>query len=148
MVGFGIYDEEVNRRDLQSLTLTRLKEAKALLRLGHDAGAYYLAGYSMECALKACIAKRTRQHDFPDRQKANEAYTHSLPALVKAAGLEDLLRAHESTDREFGENWLTTKRWSELSRYDRNISTDAAKDLLAAITDRKHGVLIWVKRCW
>jgi HEPN domain-containing protein len=30
-----------------------------LLEAGLYAGAYYLAGYAVECALKACIAKKT-----------------------------------------------------------------------------------------
>ena len=47
----------MNRTDLQQPALTRLAEAKALLAAGFPAGAYYLAGYAVECALKACIAK-------------------------------------------------------------------------------------------
>jgi hypothetical protein len=47
----------MDRKDLQSLSRWRLLEARALLRAGLPNGAYYLAGYSIECALKACIAK-------------------------------------------------------------------------------------------
>ena len=49
----------VDRKDLQELSKVRLKEATALLKLGLFDGAYYLAGYAVECALKACIAKGT-----------------------------------------------------------------------------------------
>lgn len=49
----------VDRQDLQELSRVRLKEATALLKLGLFDGAYYLAGYAVECALKACIAKAT-----------------------------------------------------------------------------------------
>ena len=56
----------MNRQDFQALARVRLEEAKALRDAGRPAGAYYLAGYTVECALKACIAKRTREHDFPN----------------------------------------------------------------------------------
>lgn len=31
-------------------------------------GAYYLSGYAVEWALKACIAKNVKRYDFPDRK--------------------------------------------------------------------------------
>ena len=55
----------MDRKDFQELSRVRLKEATALLRLGLFDGAYYLAGYSVECALKACIAKGTQRFEFP-----------------------------------------------------------------------------------
>ena len=30
--------------------------------------AYYMIGYCVECALKACIAKQIRRFDFPDKK--------------------------------------------------------------------------------
>jgi hypothetical protein len=42
----------VNRVDFQDLARIRLREAKALFDAGEFHGAYYLAGYSIECALK------------------------------------------------------------------------------------------------
>jgi len=47
----------VDRKQLQDLSRVRLKEASALLDLGLADGAFYLAGYAVECALKACNAK-------------------------------------------------------------------------------------------
>jgi HEPN domain-containing protein len=49
----------MTRKDLQKLAAIRLKEAKLLLAANAPDGAYYLAGYAVECALKACIAKAT-----------------------------------------------------------------------------------------
>jgi hypothetical protein len=48
----------VNRTDLQELADIRIEEAAALLALTPPKpdGAYYLAGYAVELALKACIA--------------------------------------------------------------------------------------------
>lgn len=55
----------MNRSDFQTLAETRLQEAKSLLDNGHYSGAYYLCGYAIEYALKACIAKQTKAEDFP-----------------------------------------------------------------------------------
>ncbi|MGP8244963.1 MAG: hypothetical protein ACLQVN_10650 [Bryobacteraceae bacterium] len=74
---------DVNRKDLQLLARTRLAEAKALSGTGFPDGAYYLAGYAVECALKACIARGTRRHDFPDKGSVDASYTHKLKDLVK-----------------------------------------------------------------
>ena len=51
-------------------------------------GTYYLAGYAVECALKACIAKETKRHEFPDRRKVDASHTHDLRELVRLAKLE------------------------------------------------------------
>ena len=59
----------VDRKDLQELSKVRLREATALLNLGLFDGAYYLAGYSVECALKACIAKGTRRVSSQTRRR-------------------------------------------------------------------------------
>ncbi len=78
----------LNRELLQRLSEQHLGDAQALLELKRWPGAYYLAGYSVECALKACIAKLTKVHDFPDRDFARDIYTHRLAVLVGLAELE------------------------------------------------------------
>lgn len=55
----------LNRYDLQRLADLRAAEARLLLDNGYWSGAYYLAGYAVECGLKACIARRVREFDFP-----------------------------------------------------------------------------------
>ena len=54
----------MNRTDLQKLSNARIREARILFAAGEYSGAYYLAGYAVECALKACIAKSVKRHDF------------------------------------------------------------------------------------
>lgn len=67
----------MNRRTFQQLSATRLADARALLAARRYA-AYYLAGYAVECALKACIAKQTRRYDFPpDPRSVSRIYTHT-----------------------------------------------------------------------
>ena len=69
----------MNRNDLKGLALIRLREATILLANGEYSGAYYLAGYAVECALKPCIAKQTRRHDFPDKKLAEQSWNIHPP---------------------------------------------------------------------
>jgi len=64
----------LDRKDLQELSRVRLKEATALMQAGFFDGAYYLAGYAVECAIKACIAKGTRRYEFPDKRKVLQLF--------------------------------------------------------------------------
>ena len=68
----------MDRKHLQALSGIRIREARALAKLGMNDGAYYLAGYCVECALKACIAKATLRHEFPDKKRVDLSYTHNL----------------------------------------------------------------------
>ena len=137
----------MNRSDFQKLSELRLKEAKALLAAGFPKGAYYLAGYSVECALKACIAKKTQQHDFPDKKLAEKSYTHDVEKLVDAAGLSDLLKSALVLDEGLKLNWEAVREWSEQSRYEMRSAQDATT-LLSATADRQGGVLPWIQRHW
>lgn len=107
----------MNRRDFKDLSAIRLKEANALLKNKNYSGAYYLAGYAIECALKACISKETRRYDFPDKQRALDSWQHSLTKLVQAAHLQTALDREMSSEKRFEANWNVVKDWSELSRY-------------------------------
>jgi len=137
----------MDRKDLQSLSRWRLLEAKALLRAGLPNGAYYLAGYSVECALKACIAKSTRRYDFPDKQRVDASYTHSLRELVKLAGLEKGLADLKKEDKDFKKSWELVESWREVSRYEVHTSAEAG-ELIEAIGARNHGVIRWIKLFW
>lgn len=134
----------MNRTDLQRLAELRLREADHLLSAELYAGAYYLLGYSVECALKACIAKQIRQYDFPDRRLINDSYTHNLETLLRLSGLRDELRADPDLDL----NWTVVKDWSEQSRYELGISEVRARDLNDAINDAANGVLPWLRTRW
>ena len=133
---------------MQGLCRTRLREAKALARLGHYDGSYYLlAGYAVECALKSCIAKETRKHEFPDRKRAEISHTHNLRELVRAANLEDARLEEAKKDSTFRNNWDTVQLWSEQSRYRTN-RPEVVRSIIEAIGDRNHGILRCIKRYW
>jgi HEPN domain-containing protein len=137
----------MNRIDFQNLAETRLREAKSLLDDGFPDGAYYLAGYAVECALKACIAKRTREHDFPDKALVNESYTHNLKELVRLALLKRELETALTADPAMDLNSTIVQGWSEASRYAKK-SFEEAAGLLQAIEDQAGGLLTWVRQRW
>ena len=78
----------VNRIDLQNLAMERIAEAKILLDAGKWSGAYYLAGYAVECATKACIAKLSKADEFPDKNFGAKCWVHDIEQLVGLAELE------------------------------------------------------------
>ncbi|MEE9391145.1 MAG: DNA-binding protein [Planctomycetota bacterium] len=138
----------MNRETLKKLSSLRIKESRCLQTAGMNAGAYYLCGYAIECALKARIAKNTRRHDFPDKDLAHQAYTHSLEKLIGLAGLREEFEKDMKTQPQLQLNWMVVKDWSERSRYDSQITRALAKDMYSASVSRKHGVLTWVKKSW
>jgi HEPN domain-containing protein len=138
----------MHRRDFTDLARVRLTEARALLDAGLYDGAYYLSGYAVECALKACIARRTRLHDFPPKPNAvRDMYTHNLRDLVFQAGLREELSSAIQRCLIFERNWRTVQDWSEESRYVRTPGP-AAWSLYTSIVDRRHGVLRWLRQHW
>ena len=136
----------MNRTDLQKLSRIRVKEAKVLLDNGYFNGAYYLLGYSVECTLKACIAKQVMRYDFPDKQLTAGSYTHDLNHLITTAGLRDELNDKIRNDPDFQRNWFIVRDWSERSRYLHEISE--AGSLYSACTAREKGVLSWIRKYW
>ena len=137
----------MNRADFQQLADIRIEEAAALLAAQKWDGAYYLAGYAVECALKACIAKLTSEFDFPDKRFAEKCFTHDLERLLDCADPDDQLKTDMKTDPIRLRHWKTTILWEEASRYERKPQAEAEM-LYNAITDPTHGVLTWLKRNW
>ena len=109
-------------------------------------GAYYLAGFAIECALKACIAKKTRRHDFPtDAKYANEVYTHNLERLLKVAQLDGHLERDMKTKDQLAINWGIVKQWTIESRYE--ASGLNGRDMVTAVNSAD-GVLRWIRLYW
>ncbi|MDQ3928287.1 MAG: HEPN domain-containing protein [Chloroflexota bacterium] len=138
----------MNRSDLQRLAELRLQDAGILLANGRSEAAYYLAGYTVECALKACIAKQVRQYNFPDKRLAIRSFTHDLTDLVDIAGLKAVLTNAVSLSAALAANWNVVKEWNETSRYSLAITQADAQALYTAISDPSTGVLTWLKHHW
>lgn len=138
----------MNRTTFQRISEIRRREALVLLTAGEYPGAYYLVGYAVECALKACVAKQVRRYDFPDKNLANEVFTHDLKKLMKLSGLALELEKEMEINKLLELNWAVVKDWSESARYDIGISESQARDLYSACTARRSGVLNWIRRKW
>jgi HEPN domain-containing protein len=138
----------MDRFDLQKMAEERVADAEALLNAKRYQAAYYLCGYAIECALKACIARKTREFDFPDRKVVNDSYVHDLTKLLNVA---DLAKAHQdevAMSGLFAKNWFIVRNWSEASRYDGSITPEQASSFFRAVTDEANGVLAWLKKHW
>ena len=139
-------DTPLLRKDFKILADLRVEEARILLARGKQQRAYYLAGYAVECALKACIAKKTRMYQFPPKRNYVErVYRHDLDELVTAAGLDGQLKKDIDANAAFAANWATVKDWSAESRY--KVSGLNGKDMYNAVVG-KDGVFQWIKLRW
>lgn len=120
-----------------------------LLQTGlNSSGAYYLAGYAVECAIKACIARNIRAEVWPPKANTSqEMYTHDLNNLMKLANLKDELDTDMDANLILKVNWGIVKDWSEQKRYEISNQLDA-QALITAITDTPHGVLAWLQIRW
>jgi HEPN domain-containing protein len=133
----------LTRADLQRLALKRLEDAEILFKAERFDASFYLAGYAVECALKACIAKRTQQYEFPDKPFATKVYTHNLDVLLEVSEL----RGELAKDEAFKANWNIVKEWSEESRY-REFDQQSADGMLRAVSSSPSGVLQCIQKYW
>jgi hypothetical protein len=136
---------EVSKGDLEALSDVRIREATLFYQAHLYSGAFYLAGYAVELAIKACIAKHIRTGFIPDRNFVNRIYQHKLDDLIGLAGLKEALNDDIKADPQLGGNWGIACDWSEESRYSAWDAVNAAA-LISAIADPMHGVLQWLKK--
>lgn len=142
----------LTRSILQNMAEARLDDSKCLYQSGRYSSAYYLAGYSVECALKACFASQIQQHDFPEKGKADKIFEHDLQKLVKHVGLP--LQVDCDSNPLLRYNWVVVKDWNEQSRYDPLWLSDPlaaqekAESIILAIDDPANGVFQWLRKYW
>jgi HEPN domain-containing protein len=141
----------VTRADFQQLADIRLQEAKILLDAGMWDGSYYLAGYAVEVALKACIIKMVMATSasflFQDRKFVEKCWTHDIEKLLELAGLKPAWTAATTGNPILWSNWAIANVWEEEKRYHR-ITEAEARGLYDAVSDAMHGVLPWIKTQW
>jgi len=115
------------------------------VKCGKPQGAYYLGGLAVECALKACIAKKTRRHEFPDARYARDVHTHILQDLLKLADLHRALEGELRKRPQLGINRGIVESWRVESRYE--ISRLNGRGMVDAVNS-PDGVLQWIKHFW
>lgn len=88
-----------SRTEFQLLSGKRLDEAKALQSAGHYEAAFYLAGYAVECGLKAAVCKTLRIDLFNLSTDLHKGFkTHRLDYLIVLAGLSVQLANDAAAD--------------------------------------------------
>lgn len=138
----------MNRSRFQELAQLHLQHAESLLDAQLYSGAYYMCGYVVECALKACICKRTQEFDFyPKPREYNKAWSHDIEHLISVSGLETEFRVARRADPILDVNWKSAEDWSPDSRYEAR-SREDAQALFSAISDLDHGVFSCIKQLW
>ena len=146
----------MTRQQFRDLAELRAEDASALLAASRWSGAYYLAGYAVECGLKACVMKelgRTEGGRLFDPGRANASFqqnacrTHEVSQLLVGAGLRPQFDADVAIEPKLMTNWDVVRDWSEAARYETWTQTEA-EALYHAVTDPAAGVLQWIQRFW
>jgi HEPN domain-containing protein len=132
-----------DRATFQQLAELRLSEARLLLANGLPSGAYYLAGYAIECALKAIIAADFHANEIPDPKYVRDIYTHDLSALFRLAELEQELEAEKKANPALYQRWTTVQTWSEKARYE--VWTEVSASAILDAIDGDEGLLEWLR---
>jgi HEPN domain-containing protein len=132
-----------DRATFEQLVELRLAEARLLLANGLPSGAYYLAGYAVECALKARIAAQFRADEIPDRRLVERVHVHDLSKLLSLAGLEDELEAEMNANPDLHERWTVLKEWSERARYE--VWTQESASAILDAVGGDEGLLQWLQ---
>ena len=131
------------RTQLRKAGLKRLGDAHALARLEgpHRQGARYLAGYAVECKLKAVamevydcwtLQQLSQRWAVPEA----EVYSHSLESLASRLPLYDRLR-----ESDVWRDFVAVNRWTPAWRYDPVEPTPQATERFLAAVER---VLKWL----
>ena len=137
----------LTKSDLEKLTQLRFDDAVLLLQANRCSSAYYLAGYTLELALKACIASLFQTNTIPDRAFVNAIYVHKLELLLNTSGLRGEFDRDARANPQLAAHWAIANNWTEESRYAFWDPVSAAS-LVTAIGDQTNGVLPWVKTHW
>jgi hypothetical protein len=142
----------VDRKYLQNLAKTRLRDAQALLGRRRWSGAYYLCGSVIECALKACLLKYLGESDavFGKQGYLKDlvgCWTHDLVKLVNMAGLDTDFGVARGANPVLEANWGVTKDWKETSRYEEKTEAET-RALFEAVSQKPDGVFLWIQSRW
>lgn len=137
----------LKKTDMKVLAQAKADDALLLFENGRYSNAYYLGGYAVEFAIKACIASRIEADTIPDKKFISSIFIHDLQTLIGVAGLQGELKAKENDDPDFHANWGIVSKWSEQRRYDVS-DRSSTQYFLDALLAPDHGVFQWIKTYW
>jgi HEPN domain-containing protein len=140
-------------KEFWDLAELRLEDAQGLLNIQRWACAYYVAGYAVECALKALIVRDAERTGsvFDDKKLASQLldsfFVHDLEKLFKAANLEADFGLARGANTALDGSWQVVKGWKETSRYQQKGQTEA-EAMVQAISHDPDGVMKWIRDRW
>ncbi len=144
---------------LQKLAHQRLADAAVLVATDQPDTAFYLAGYAIECALKAAVCRTLDQDDFYQSDRTNkgnryvqdrvfrEFKTHNYSDLLVLSGLSTKFERACLDDLQIDSAWsfIEQTRWSEQSRYELGTKTI---DIASAFTNAVELIVLWISKHW
>lgn len=130
---------------LRKLATARIEEAKCLKSRGHFAGAVYLAGYAVECLLKAAICRALGWGEL-----RSTFAVHDLEGLLLYSGLQP--RIEEPTNKEVFRNfkqinevWIVVGKQSIRYTDPDSITAKGAEAFLNQLENPESGVVAWLR---
>ena len=124
---------QLTRTNLQALALEKRDDARLLFDHGRWSNAYYLYGYAVELALKACVARKFLADTIPDKKLVLQTYTHRIADLIALAELKTELVVKRQNEK-FTTRWGIVEEWSEEARYAMH-EESLARGMLDAVED-------------
>lgn len=133
--------------EVRKAALHRMVDAQAAFNATRWRACMYLAGYGVECQLKAALMKMHGCFNLKELAELlidkdviegpKEVYTHSLEKLLALTGRVDAVRANETVVRHFS----VVNRWIPAWRYTADLSgSDEAEQFLEAAREFRHWV--------
>ena len=123
---------------------TALKTAGLLRQQNADwTAVYYHSGFAVEQALWA-VRCRKDGLTIPDHDAVPG---HSLRRIATHVGLGGSVDARCKGSRPFHLNWKTVCDWDSNARF-RQVSRPDACDMLLAVANPGHGVMVWLRNVY
>ena len=138
----GGFDRRLKVTLLWSLRELRLDDAQTLFETEQHSrrnGSIYLAGYAVECALKAKICERRGKTVFDPDAEFKKFKIHTLKLLAERGGLNDIIGGNATMASAL---LFLDNRWSVVLRYsNRSISNEEVREFL----DKARGFTQWLR---
>lgn len=138
-------DDPFTAEDWIKKAKENLKAARVLSNVGLQSKAFMEAGMAVECALKYAVMRAGGMNSWPARDARRDLYTHDLPELALAAGLEPKLLKDVEEVTSLGLAWMVVKDWKVEIRYtNRSFPKVRSREMIKAAQE----VTQWLQGQW
>lgn len=134
----------IPRKALEEIAEARLLEAETLRKAGHYAAAIYLAGFAVECYLKAAICATLHWNELRETFK-----THDLESLMLHSGSDSKLRKNSPLVESFAkirETWALDRPDSIRYRRPADFKKKDAELFMQYVSDPATGIVPWLRK--